>query len=128
LRLLLDTHTLLWASLGDPRLSLTARRLLGRPEHSLYVSAVTPWEIATKYRKGKLPEASRLLEGFHGLVQAAGYRLLPVSCDHGLRAGSFAHAHPDPFDRILVAQALVENLIMLSADEALDAFSIQRIW
>jgi PIN domain nuclease of toxin-antitoxin system len=81
-----------------------------------------------KCRLGKLVEARELVSEFDLLLTKAGYRMLSVSCEHGLLAGGFPQAHRDPFDRLLAAQCLVDKMVLLSADKDLDAFGVTRIW
>ena len=128
MRLLLDTHTLLFAARGQGELSPRAGSILLEDDHSVYVSAASAWELATKVRLGKLADTTGLLIGFEAKMMQAGYSFLSVSCRHGLMAGSFPQAHKDPFDRMLAAQARVENLILLSNDKHLDSFGIERLW
>ena len=128
MRLLLDTHTLLWLAFDDKKLSSRALRLVRTASNSVLVSAASAWEIATKYRLGKLNFARAMVENFVPRVTAAGFELLPVSPEHALRAGLLAGEHRDPFDRMLAAQALLEGLPILSADQQLEAFGVRRIW
>lgn len=128
MRLLLDTHTLLWLAFDDKKLSSRALRLVRTASNSVLVSAASAWEIATKYRLGKLNFARSMVENFVPRVTAAGFELLPVSPEHALRAGLLAGEHRDPFDRMLAAQALLEGLPVLSADQQLEAFGVRRIW
>ena len=128
MRLLLDTHTLLWLAFDDKKLSSRALRLVRTASNSVLVSAASAWEIATKYRLGKLNFARAMVENFVPRVTAAGFELLPVSTEHALRAGLLAGEHRDPFDRMLAAQALLEGLPVLSADQQLEAFGVRRIW
>lgn len=128
MRYLLDTHTLLWALLEDELISPRCRKLILSPANEFLVSAASAWEIATKHRIGKLPQAEELLAGFIPTITAAGYLLLPISVAHGLRAGSFPHDHKDPFDRMLAAQSIHEDIPLLSNDKQLDAFGVRRIW
>ncbi|HEX7729117.1 MAG TPA: type II toxin-antitoxin system VapC family toxin [Terracidiphilus sp.] len=128
MRLLLDTHTLLWLAFDDKKLSSRALRLVRTASNSVLVSAASAWEIATKYRLGKLNFARAMVENFVPRVTAAGFELLPVSTEHALRAGLLAGEHRDPFDRMLAAQALLEGLPILSADQQLEAFGVRRIW
>jgi PIN domain nuclease of toxin-antitoxin system len=128
LRFLLDTHTLLWASFDEDALSPRARQIIQTPGSEMIVSAATAWEIATKFRLGKLNFAEELVEDFIPSVTAAGYALLPVSTEHALRAGRLPGEHKDPFDRMLAAQAIHENLTLLSNDADLDTFGVRREW
>lgn len=126
--LLLDTHALLWAVADPAALSDRARSLLADPGNALVVSSVSAWEIATKYRLGRLPEAQVLLSAFD--LQLARLRAdeLAISTRHALTAGTFPGRHRDPFDRMLAAQALHESLPLLSSDAAFAEFPIETLW
>ena len=128
MRILLDTHTLLWAAFDEDLLSPRARRLIQSPASEIIVSAATAWEVATKFRLGRLDFARDLAENFISEVTAAGYLLLPISVEHALRAGLLTGNHKDPFDRMLAAQAIHENLPLLSNDSQLDVFGVRREW
>ena len=128
MRILLDTHTLLWAAFDEESLSLRARRLIQSPASEIIVSAASAWEVATKYRLGRLDFARDLAENFVSEVSAAGYQLLPISPEHALRAGLLPGDHKDPFDRMLAAQAIHENMPLLSNDPQLDVFGVRREW
>jgi PIN domain nuclease of toxin-antitoxin system len=128
LRILLDTHALLWAVAYDELLSSRARHLIQLDRNEIFVSAASAWEIATKYRLGKLPMAQVLVDDFLPVIQLAGYLSLPISLEHALRAGRLPADHKDPFDRMLAAQAIHEDLILISSDQRLDAFGVRREW
>jgi PIN domain nuclease of toxin-antitoxin system len=108
-KLLLDTHVLVWWFAGDRRLPVATRQLIDGPEVEPYVSAATAWELATKYRLGKLQEAALLVEGFFDLLDRFSFKHLSVTTEHGHRAGLLPGDHKDPFDRMLAAQALIED-------------------
>lgn len=127
MRFLLDTPTLLWVSAAPEFLSERALALFSQIDHEFYVSATTGFELATKHRLGKLRQAEKLLQAFDKSLEHAGFRLLYITSLHGLTAGAFPHPHKDPFDRILAAQALLEQLTLLSADPQLDAFGVHRL-
>jgi PIN domain nuclease of toxin-antitoxin system len=118
---------LLWWLLGDARLSPARRADLARDDVEVLVSAASGWEIATKFRNGKLPVAPRLVAELPLLVQQQGFRALDVTLVHAIRAGRLPGEHRDPFDRMLAAQALVEGVPLVSADAALDEFGIDRL-
>jgi len=125
---LLDTHALLFAVARPHRLSPKAKAAIEDPNARLFVSSATAWEIATKYRLGKLPQAKVILSDYEGSLARLGASDLPIESPHALLAGSFEASHKDPFDRILAAQAKLENLIVISKDPALDAFGVIRLW
>lgn len=128
MRYLIDTHVLLWAAFRKQMLSDTARSLIESEANEILVSAVSAWEISTKYRLGKLPSASVLVEDFVVKVTGAGYLLMPISVKHALRAGMLPGAHRDPFDRMLAAQAIQEDIPLISNDSQLDQFGVRREW
>ncbi len=128
MRLLLDTHTLLWWLADDPSLSAVARRLTGRSSNNVLISAASAWEIATKVRLGKLAGAEELAADFAGILARERFEPLPISMEHGIRAGLLPGPHKDPFDRMLVAQCLAENLPMVSNDSIFDAYGVRRLW
>ena len=128
MRFLLDTHTLLWWLFDDPRLSGTVREIVADAGNEVVVSSATAWEISTKHRLGKLPAAKQLVQDISGWVERAGFAELPVTIRHAQRAGSWPHAHRDPFDRMLAAQCALEELALISRDPALKAFGIRVVW
>jgi PIN domain nuclease of toxin-antitoxin system len=118
MRLLLDTHVLVWAATGDPKLSSAAVKLIDDDANTLYFSAASIWELTSKgaERTGIIPRVLRkaLLE--------AGYLELPITAEHGLAVEALPHHHRDPFDRIMVAQALSEGFILVTHDSTLQAY------
>ena len=128
MRLLLDTHALIWWTIDSSRLSRLAHSAIADPENEIFVSAVSAMEIATKHRLGKLPEAARLAQSFEAEVEAEDFVGLPMSLRHGQLAGSLSLEHKDPFDRLLIAQALVETLTLVSNDRRFDAAGVNRLW
>jgi PIN domain nuclease of toxin-antitoxin system len=127
-QLLLDTHALIWWLAADEALSSTARNAIADSINDVFVSAASAWEITTKYRIGKLPEAGLLAADVAGFVSAEGFIELPVTIRHGQLAGSLPGIHKDPFDRILVAQAILADMQIVSRDEILSAYGIVRLW
>jgi PIN domain nuclease of toxin-antitoxin system len=127
-RILLDTHALLWWLDGDGRLSKRARAAIGDVRTTCLVSAASAWEITTKARLGKLPGALAVAADVSGCLRSQQFTPLDISVDHAQRAGSLPGAHRDPFDRMLIAQAHAENLPVVSNDEVFDGFGVVRIW
>lgn len=128
-RALLDTHTLLWALAEPKRLGHRARSVITDVETEIVVSAVSAWEIATKHRLGKLPNASSLIFGYREHLARLRAQELPVTSWHALTAGGLSWGHRDPFDRMLAAQSVLESLPLLSADtEFDDCVGVRRLW
>ncbi len=125
---LLDTHTLLWSFISPKSLSKQASAILTDKSAEILVSAASAWEIATKVRIGKLPEAETLEVRFLEALQEVGFILLPISAETALRAGRFTAEHGDPFDRMIAAQALALDIPVISIDAKLDQFGVRRIW
>ncbi|MEB3297856.1 MAG: type II toxin-antitoxin system VapC family toxin [Candidatus Sericytochromatia bacterium] len=128
MRLLLDTHALLWWLAGDARLTSGAREAIADLRHEVFVSAASAWEVSTKHRLGKLPGAGPLVVDFPREVLRQGFVPLPVTLGHGQLAGSLEWAHRDPFDRMLVAQAREERLALVSNEASFDGLGIVRVW
>lgn len=128
LRYLADTHALIWFMAGSVQLSPMARRALEDEDATVYASAASAWEITTKHRLGKLPEVDLIAHDIEGALVGRGFRPLPVSMHHAERAGRLEGPHRDPFDRMLIAQALVENLTLVSNETVFDRFGVSRLW
>jgi PIN domain nuclease of toxin-antitoxin system len=124
---LIDTHILLWWLFNDPKLNAECQDIIRNPENRILVSSVSAWEIATKYRIGKLPEAKQIVEEYSQILRQARFIELAISSAHALRAGSLPIAHRDPFDRMIMAQAELENLPVITYDEAFQTGLIQVI-
>ncbi len=125
---LLDTHTLVWWWLGDPALSHRARALLETGDAAIHISAVAGIEIAQKVRIGKLPAMAEPLRLFDESVAAEDFRHLPVRHNHAIRAGLMPGEHRDPFDRLIAAQALIEDLTVVTRDRKIADFGCKVIW
>jgi PIN domain nuclease of toxin-antitoxin system len=128
MRLLLDTHALLWWFTDDARLSVGARQAIADSDTVVHVSAASAWEIATKQRIGKLEGVPDAVSRYAELIEADGFRHLPISHLHALRAGSWDVAHRDPFDRILAAQSALERMLLVSRDPAFALFELETLW
>ncbi|MCL2454815.1 MAG: type II toxin-antitoxin system VapC family toxin [Micrococcales bacterium] len=129
MKLLLDTHVVLWAQRDSARLSSTARTLLAEPSNDVLLSAVVPWELSIKEHAGKLPEAAPLLTAWREVVRALAAVPLPMVDDHALAAGRLDWTHKDPFDRMLAAQAVATGATVVSADTVFDTFpAVTRLW
>jgi PIN domain nuclease of toxin-antitoxin system len=128
LRLLLDTHALIWWLAGDEALSRLAREAIADEVNAVAVSAASAMEVATKYRIGKLSGAAVLARDFEAIVAAQGFAELPISVRHARLAGEINIAHKDPFDRILIAQAQAEDMTLVSNEALFDALAVRRLW
>ena len=129
MRLLLDTHTFLWWVFGDSKLSRQARHALADNEaNEAFVSAASAWEITTKFRIGKLDDAAVVARDVAAAVAAEGFAELAISVAHAQSAGDLGGRHRDPFDRMLIAQALAEGLTLVSNERAFDAYGVKRLW
>ncbi|HEY7549705.1 MAG TPA: type II toxin-antitoxin system VapC family toxin [Hyphomicrobiaceae bacterium] len=113
---------------GDPRISVRARAAVGVPSAEIFVSAASAWELAVKVRLGKLPEASRLTHRLAESLAEQGFKSLPIGLEHGRLSGLLPGAHRDPFDRMLAAQALLEDLVLVTNDAALPSFGVKTLW
>lgn len=128
MKLLLDTHALLWALAGNRKLSATARAAIANESANLLISSVSAFEITTKYRIGKLPEFAPIADDFPALLDRLDYSPLPVSIAHAALAGALDHPHRDPFDRLLIAQARIEGVPIVSNELLFDEFGVERVW
>lgn len=128
MKLLLDTHALVWWWTDDRRLPVRARALIADPANAVHVSAVSAWEITTKNRIGKWPEVDRVIADYAALVRRSRFASLAVSSEHAHLAGSLSGAHRDPFDRMLVAQSRLEDMAIVSADPVFASFGASVVW
>ena len=125
---LLDTHAFLWWLTDSARLSSVAFGLIAEEANDISVSAASAWEIATKYRLGKLPKAEVAAFDIPGTIARQGFEQLSVTVADAEHAGRLPGPHRDPFDRMLIAQALRRDLAIVSIDAALDPYGVKRIW
>ena len=128
MRLLLDTHTFLWWIDDNAALSTAARELIADEANDIVVSAASAWEIATKFRLGKLPEAEAVASDVAGCIADEGFEGLAISVADAERAGRLPGIHRDPFDRMLIAQALRHDLWIVSVDAVFDRYGVSRLW
>jgi PIN domain nuclease of toxin-antitoxin system len=127
-RLLLDTCAFAWSALNTGKLTARAAKVVESLDTEVFVSSVSAWEIATKTRLGKWPEASAIADNIGLVIRELGFSALAITIDHGQRAGALSGTHKDPFDRLLIAQAQAENLAIVSSDQIFDHYGIRRIW
>ena len=128
MNLLIDTHALIWFAEDSPGLSKAARAAIADKSDHAFCSVASIWEIAIKLSLGKLRMSLRLEGGFDRLLEKNGLHILPVEYRHAARVAALPWHHRDPFDRLLVAQAMVEGMTVISHDAQLDAYAIDRIW
>lgn len=128
MRLLVDTHAFLWWLAGSRRLSQSARQAIEDEANDVLVSAASAWEITTKHRLGKLPEAEEVALDVSGAIAGQSFEELPVSVSDAARAGALPTPLRDPFDRMLIAQALRRDLILVSIEAPFDAYGVRRVW
>ena len=128
MKLLLDTHAFLWWTTEDPRVTPVFAEAVADPSNEVFVSAVTVWELTIKWQLGRLqltepPEAS-IPKG----IAASLFVPLPVTHRHALRLGALPDIHRDPFDRMLIAQAMAEACVLVTADETLASYPVDVLW
>jgi len=128
LKLLLDTHALIWWLNGNEALSLRAREAIADEGNSIAVSAASAMEVSTKFRLGKLSQATLLAQDFEAIVAAQGFDELAISVRHARLAGEMSIPHKDPFDRLLIAQSQAEGMTLVSNETLFDGFAVRRLW
>lgn len=129
MKLLLDTHALLWWWLDDPQLSAKARGAIHQVENDVWVSAASAWEVATKLRLAKLPGwPANLCANWSELLRADGFQSLAITTAHALAAGQLTDPHRDPFDRMLAAQARMEEATLVTRDPAFASMGCHLLW
>ena len=126
--LLLDTHTFLWWSEDNPRLSGEARRAIEDDTNVILISAASAWGIATKYRLGKLPGAEVLAWDVPGAIASQGFAELSITVADAVRAGALPGPHRDPFDRMIIAQVQARDLLLVSNEALFDQYGVRRLW
>lgn len=125
---LLDTHTFLWWLTDDKHLPQSSRRFIEDEDNNIVISAASVWEIATKHRIGKLPSADAVAPDIPGAIADQGFGELPVTVEDAARAGALQGPLRDPFDRMLIAQALARNLVLISIEKRFDQYGVRRLW
>jgi PIN domain nuclease of toxin-antitoxin system len=127
-KLLLDTHALIWWLLDDPALPKRVAGALRAPDNQIFVSSASAWEIATKFRLGRMPEAESLVHGFREILDQQRFSALAVTVEHAIAAGLLKADHADPFDRMLIAQARIEGLRLVTGDRVLKPLAPAVLW
>ena len=128
MRVLIDTHTFLWAASDKPLLSTLALSVLEKDDNEIYLSVVTPWEISIKVSIGKLTMPNSPEAFIQTQMKELDLHILPIELRHATGVATLPLHHRDPFDRMLVSQCLVEGMPLISIDAKLDPYGIQRLW
>ncbi len=128
MKLLLDTHTLVWWMSDDDQLSDRALSYVSDPQNQIFVSAASAYEISLKHSMGRFPEAEILSHNWTNIIHRAGFDLIDISSAHGLRAGLLPKHHGDPFDRLLIATTLEETMSLVSKDREIAQYDVPMIW
>jgi len=128
MKLLFDTHALIWWFEGSARLSAKARDIIVQADVTVLVSVVSAFEMTTKHRLGKLGQVAELLEHLPRYLDSQGFEILPLSLAHAELGGNFDFDHRDPFDRLLIAQAQIEQAVLVSNEALFDRYAVQRLW
>jgi len=127
-RFLLDTHAVIWFISGDRQFSEKARTVLSARDAGMFLSIASIWEMAIKVGLGKLQLRLGLESELRRFLEENGFELLPIEYAHAARVASLPFKHRDPFDRLLVAQAMIENMTIVSHDSILDGYGVKRLW
>ena len=128
MRLLLDTHALMWWLLDDPKLTRAAEDAIASEDAEVFVSAVSAFEIVSKFRRGKLPDVTFLATQMEEVLAAESFAPLSLSMAHAKLAASLQFDHRDPFDRLLIAQAMIEDMTLVSNQRLFDETGVRRVW
>jgi PIN domain nuclease of toxin-antitoxin system len=127
-KLLLDSHAFYWWDEGDTRLSQAAKAAILDPANEKYVSAASAWEMTIKHNGGKEPGFLRIVSDTSNIMAAHGFLELPITIRHAQVAGGLPSLHRDPFDRMLIAQSIVEAMSLVSGDSVIDLYGSMRLW
>ena len=128
MRFLVDTRTFLWAILSPEKLTDRVKSVFADREAEILVSIATPWEMAIKAGMGKLENGAKILDDFEDRLTSCGYRVIETSIEHAIRSGCLPRYHKDPFDRLLIAQAITESLPILTHDAAFAPYPVKVLW
>ena len=128
MHLLLDTHALIWWMSDNPALPNAARNAILDQRNTIVVSAASAWEMATKVRLGRLPVDAEIMRNFDEYLAHSRFENLSITTAHGLKAGHLPGPQMDPFDRMLIAQAQMEDLTIVSNETMFDSYGVRRIW
>ncbi len=128
MRFLLDTHAFLWFVLNDPQLSQKALQIIVEPAHDILISPASYWEIAIKVSIGKYQIPGSFQVWMEQQMLANAFQILPITIAHAATVSTLPFHHRDPFDRLLIAQALTEQVAIISVDRVLDSYFVLREW
>ncbi len=128
MKVLLDTHVLIWALTDPLKLSPQAANILLDSNTSLLVSSATVWELGIKFQIGKLPQVKRILPRLEHSLARLGADELRINHAHALKASCLSPVHRDPFDRMLVAQAVIEGVPLMTADQVFQGYQVLTVW
>ena len=128
MKYLLDTHAFLWWIGDDPALSERARSIIADGGNEIYLSAVSVWEIAIKSRAGRLDIAGEIETFVSRHVQENSFQPLPITLTHSAKVQSLSNHHRDPFDQMLVAQSMVEEMPVISVDKMIKSYDVEVVW
>jgi PIN domain nuclease of toxin-antitoxin system len=126
--LILDTCALFWWHMGMTQLSTAARHAIGDDKTEKFVSAATAWELVTKWRTGREPGFAAVAADVGSVVRLHGFRELAISLDHAAQAAALPLHHRDPFDRIIIAQSIMEGMAIATSDEVFAAYGVSLVW
>ena len=128
MKILLDTHTFLWWLDGNKKLPKRSRDLIQNEDNTILVSSASAWEISTKVRIGKMPDAVEIALNLPEIISSQGFNSLPISIVHAQKAGLLSGSHRDPFDRMLIAQSMIENLPIVTNETIFEELGANRLW
>lgn len=128
MRLLLDTHAFYWWIGGNASLSPNAHAAIADQQNEKYISAITIWEIVTKFRSGKEPGFGGIAADVAGAVAAQGFTELAITSHHAEASANLPYHHRDPMDRFLIAQAIVEDMTIITADRIFESYRAKLLW
>lgn len=127
MELLLDTNAFLWFSEDNPKLSPNAKQYIENPNNYSYISIASLWEISIKISLNKI-KLKMPFDKFFRQIEDNGFKVLPITFEHTLQVSKLIFNHKDPFDRLIISQAIVEDIPIITSDEIFNSYKINRIW
>ena len=128
MKVLLDTHAVAWWLLDSGRLTRKSHAVIADPDNEIWVSSVSAFEMATKFRIGKWPNIGGLVQNFESAIKAENFLLLSINAAHAAHGGMMASPHRDPFDRLLAAQAILDGMMLVTNDPVFKVFGVEVLW